>query len=96
MNTKLDYYEGDTPLAPTKAQVEVFETPDHREILIDGTPIEEIDVSQIEEIALKLIEKMDIDQHIKFIGKFAKRCNYSVSDKREVGNDIYRVTTVEL
>ena len=95
MNMKLDYGVG-RPSPSKKTQVEVFETPDYREILIDGTPIEEIDVSDIVEISYRLHEKLDIDQHIKFIGKFAKRCDDSISDKREVGNDIYRVTTVEL
>lgn len=78
-----------------KYKVEVFETPDHREVLIDGTPIEEVDVSQIEEISFKLIEKMDIGQLIKFIGKFSKKVDSSTTDERNV-NGIYRVTTVEL
>ena len=91
---KLDYEVG-RPSPSKKNQVEVFETPDHREVLIDGTPIEEIDVSDIVEISYRLHEKLDIDQHIKFIGKFAKKCGSSISDERNV-NGIYRVTTVEL
>lgn len=95
MNTKLDYGVS-SPSPSKKTQVEVFETPDYREILINGIPIEELDISDISEISYKLYEKLDIDQQVKFIGKFAKRCDDSASDKREVGSDIYRVTTLEL
>lgn len=84
MNPKLEY------------KVEVFETPYDREVLVNGVPIEEVDPVEIKSIVHELVSDLDVKQLIKLISKFSRKASTADLHEREVKNDIYRVTTVEL